>query len=147
MSFQLSQFKLSDHAGEKMNPAGLVIGARISADQASYLEAGFAVKFVAAEAGDAPVIDEIGAGEGGDGVILFNMQKSKRYANEMVEVAMIGSIVTMVAATAINRGVDVAYDPSTGKVSGTTGAKIGKTLDIASADGDIVRVLVNPAEA
>lgn len=144
MSFQLNQFKLSDHAGEKMNPNGLVVAGRVSADLSGYLEAGDVVKFVAAEAGDAPVFGNITAGDAGEGVILFNMQKSKRYPNEMVEVAMIGSVVTMVAGTAINRGVDVSFDPATGKVSGTTGSSIGKTMDIASATGDIVRVIVNP---
>lgn len=149
MSFQLNQFGLTDHAGEKMNPSGLVISARVSADIGSglYLEGGQAAKFVAAEVGDLPVITKISAGEAGDGVVLFNMQKSKRYANERVELAMVGSIVGMVASTAMNRNTKVAYNPSTGYVASTTGTRIGTTIDIASATGDIVRVLINPVTA
>ena len=52
------------------------------------------------------------------------MQKSKRYAGERVTFAMEGSIVGMVASTGINRGVDVYFDPSTGKVSTTSGSTI-----------------------
>jgi hypothetical protein len=144
MAFQLNQFSLTDHAGEKMNPAGLSIDVRISKDEASYYEAGNVLKFVPSEAGDCPVVEIITAGDAGDGVLLFNAQKSKRYKNEMVEFAMLGSIVSMVAATAMNRDVSVAFDPATGYVSSTTGSRIGKTLDIASATGDIVRVLINP---
>lgn len=147
MAFQLNQFKLTKNAGEVMNANPNTISARITSDEASYYVAGAVLKYDTAEAGDAPVMEEITLGQGGEGVLLFNAQKAKRYADEMVEVALLGSIVTMIAATAIARGASVAYAPATGYVSTTTGAKIGKALDIASTTGDIIRVLVNPSES
>ena len=60
---------------------------------------------------------------------------------------MEGSIVGMVASTAIQRGVDVAYNPTTNTVATTSGPRIGRTIDIATANGDIVRVLIAPKAA
>ena len=149
MSFQMDQFKLSDQAGNRMNPNGQAIEVKISKDlsSATPFEAGYAAKFHATEVGDLPVITPIAAGESGHGVVLFNMQKSKRYAGERVTFAMEGSIVGMVASTAIQRGVDVAYNPTTNTVATTSGPRIGRTIDIATANGDIVRVLIAPKAA
>lgn len=149
MPFQMDQFDIKNQQGIKMNPNGQAIEAKVSKDLSSTtpFEAGYAAKFHATEAGDLPVITPISAGEAGDGVVLFNMKKSKRYALDVVEFALDGSIVGMVASTGINRGVAVAFNPSTHYVTTTTGARIGKTLDIASATGDIVRVLICPKAA
>ena len=146
MSFQMDQFKLTDQPGNRMNPNGQAIEVKISKDlsSATPFEAGYAAKFHATEVGDLPVITPLSLGDAGNGVILFNMQKSKRYAGERVTFAMEGSIVGMVASTAIQRGADVYYNPTTNTVSTTTGSRIGKTIDIASANGDIVRVLIAP---
>jgi hypothetical protein len=144
----MDQFGLTDQAGVKMNPNGQAIEVKVSKDLSSStpFEGGYAAKFHATEVGDLPVITPISSvSDPSIGVVLLNMQKSKRYANERVEFALEGSIVSMVAATAFNRGVAVSYDPSSNKISGTTAAPwLGRALDIASATGDIVRVLINP---
>ena len=146
MSFQMDQFKLSDQAGNRMNPNGQAIEVKISKDLSAStpFEGGYAAKFHLTEVGDLPVITPLTLGDSGHGVVLFNMQKSKRYANERVTFAMDDSIVSMVASTAIQRGAKVYYNPTTNTVSTTTGASLGKTIDIASANGDIVRVLISP---
>ena len=149
MAFQMDQFSLTNQAGVKMNPNGQTIEARVSKNLSSStpFKAGYVGKFHTTETGDLPVITPITLGEAGNGVVLLNMQKSSRYANEVVEFALVGSIVGMVASTGIQRDAKVAFNPSTGKISTTTGSYIGKTIDIASADGDIVRVLINPVTA
>jgi hypothetical protein len=141
----LNQFKLSNVPGETMSPNDPVISARISSSQSSYLVAGDCVTLVAAEDGDIPVVEKMTSPAVAEGVLLFNAQKAKRYAGERVEIALKGSIVTMVAATAINRGVSVAWSNSTGYVSSTSGLKLGHTLDIAAATGDIIRVYIDPS--
>ena len=128
-----------------MNPNTSVISAKISKDMASYMVAGDGVNLVAAEVGDLPVVTKMSTGDVAFGVVLFNQQKAKRVALDVVEIGHKGAIVTMVAATAISRGDKVAYSSSTGYVSTTSGTKIGQALDIASATGDIIRVFIDPA--
>lgn len=145
MSFQMNQFEMSDKAGKTMNINPDTITCRVSSDEATALVPGDVIKFVSDEVGGAPVITKISAGELGDGVILDNPRQPSFAAKQMVEVGLTGTIVTMTAGTAFNRG-DVAYNPSTGYVSGTTGTRNGVAMDISLATGDIVRVLFSPKE-
>ena len=146
MSIYMNQFKQSNLPGITMNVNPDTIEAKVYASESEGLVPGDVIKFVAAEAGDVPVITKISTGELGDGVVLFNARQASFSAGDICEIGLPGTIVTMVAGTAFNRG-DVYYNASTGYVSGTSGLRNGKSLDIASAAGDIVRVLVAPLAA
>ena len=144
MAYNMNQFGLTDQPGQTMsvNPDTLAVKVTKDLAAASYYVPGDVVKVVAAEAGDAIPVVKITTGDVGLGVVLSNPKKSKFFANDMVEIGLNGTIVTMVAGTDFNRG-PVAYNASTGKIAATTGVKIGDALDIASAAGDIVRVRIN----
>ena len=147
MAYNMNQFGLINQAGETMNVNADTIAARVSKDAAASLVPGDFVSFVAAEVGDAPVIDKAALGAIVAGVVLNNPKQASFAAKAMVEIGLPGTIVTVVAGTSFNRGVDVYYVPTTGYTQGTTGVRVGIALDIASATGDIVRVLVNPKAA
>ena len=83
-------------------------------------------------------------GSSGRGVVIYDPILSAQLAGNVVLVAMVGSIVTMIAATATNRQVNVGYNPTLGQVQSTSGGYIGYTLDIAVNPGDIVRVQIDP---
>lgn len=144
MVFNMNQFGLTFQPGEKMNPNGQAISVRISANESATLVPGDVVEFTPTEAGDLPVVDKAESGDSGCGVILFNAKQGTFVANDVCEIAMLGSIVTMAAATNLNRGINVGYNSVSGYIQSTSGNYIGQTIDIASATGDIVRVLVSP---
>ncbi len=144
MSFNLNQFALTNQPGEVMNVNPSTIAVRISKDQVGTLIAGDVLKWHATEVGDLPVMQKAVSGDSGRAVILFNPKKGTYAANDVVEVGISGTIVTMAAATNLNRGINVAYNSVSGQIQSTSGNYIGWTLDIASVTGDIVRVHVSP---
>ena len=143
MAFNLNQFSLTNKAGKTMNVNPDTISVRVSKDAAASLIAGDAVVPVASEVGAAPVVDKAALGNLILGVVLENPRQASFAARGMCEIGLKGTIVTMVAGTALNRG-DVYYIPSTGYVAGTSGVRIGVSLDVATAAGDIVRVQIDP---
>jgi hypothetical protein len=145
MAMQLNQFKLANMAGQTMNPNDITISARVTSTESGSYVAGQTVKLVASEVGDAPVVVATVQSDVPFGVVLQNPKKGKYAAYDMVEIALAGSIVTMVAGMALGRGKKVYAAATTGYISSTTLANVGITLDVASAAGDIVRVFVNPA--
>lgn len=146
MAFQLNQFKLSNQVGEVMNPAANVIAVRLSATFSGTAKAGDVMKLNAAEDGDLPVVNAAVSGDAGQGVILFNAKKATYAALDVTEMAMDGTIVTMAAATNLNRRQLVSWNSLTGYVQATATNQnyIGYTLDEAAVTGDIVRVLIRP---
>jgi hypothetical protein len=128
-----------------MNPAANVIQARINPNStlASFIP-GTAVVFSPTIVGDLPVVDVCPSGSSGRGVVIYDPILSAQLPGQVVLVAMLGSIVTMTASTAINRQVNVAYNSVSGQIQSTSGGYIGYTLDIAVNPGDIVRVQVSP---
>ena len=141
MAFNLNQFKLTNNVGEVMNPAANVIQAQVlpTLATASYYVAGAVVAFGTAS-GDTPIVRAISTGCG-IGVIVFNAKKNTYYANDIVGLALDGTIITMQAASAIMRGDVVAYG-STGVGTITSGYGIGIALDIATYSTDIIRVMI-----
>jgi hypothetical protein len=145
MSFQLNMVAPGNSAGLCMNPAANVIQARINPNStlASFIP-GTAVVFSPTIVGDLPVVDVCPSGSSGRGVVIYDPILSAQLPGQVVLVAMLGSIVTMTASTAINRQVNVAYNSVSGQIQSTSGGYIGYTLDIAVNPGDIVRVQVSP---
>ncbi len=146
MSFQLNQFGLTNIAGEVMSPAANVIAVRLSATYTPVGKAGDVVKFNATEDGLLPVVNPAISGDAGQGVILFNAKKATYAALDVTEIALQGTIVTMVASTGINRRQLVSWNSLLGQIQATATSNnyIGITLDEAVTTGDIVRVLINP---
>jgi len=64
-----------------------------------------------------------------------------------LEIARVGTVIYLTASAAIAAGADVQYDPTTHKIAtkASTNGIIGQAVDKALADGDLIRVLVNPA--
>ncbi len=146
MSFQMNQFRLTNQAGEVMNPAANVIAVRMSSTYTPAGKAGDVVKLNPSEDGDLPVVNPAISGDAGFGVILFNAKKATYAALDVTEIAIVGTIVTMVAATNLNRRQLVSWNSLSGYVqaTATTQNYIGYTIDEASATGDIVRVVIQP---
>jgi len=143
MAFNLNQFGLTEKAGKTMNVNPETIAVRVSKDASAALVAGDAVSLVAAEVASNPPVDKAALGALIFGVVLDNPRQASFAAKSVTEIGLAGTIVTMVAGTPFNRG-DVYYKPTTGFIEGTSGVRIGISLDIASAAGDIVRVRISP---
>lgn len=80
------------------------------------------------------------------GVVVRNIKDHEYAADEVLEVARFGVTMYMEASAAIAAGADVQYDPTTGKVATKTSTNgiVGQALDKAGADGDLIRVTINP---
>jgi hypothetical protein len=146
MTFNMTQFAMTNRAGETMNPNPDTIQGMISKDQTGTLQPGDCVKLVAAETGALPVFEKVALGDVADGVILASTKKSAVVAKDIVDIGLKGTIVSMAAGTAFNRG-DVYYIPTTGYISSTTGVRIGRSLQIATDTDDIVWVHFDPKSA
>jgi len=145
MAFQLDMIQPGNSAGLVMNPGANVIQARINPNSATaQFTPGTAVVLSPSVVGDLPVVDICPSGSSGRGVIVYDPILSQQLPGQVVLVAMLGSIVTMAASTAINRQVNVGYNSVSGQIQSTSGGYIGYTLDIAVNPGDIVRVQIMP---
>lgn len=144
MAFQLNQFKTAEGAGICMSPNPSTINVRLSPSFVGTAKAGDVVKLSATDVGALPVVVAAVSGDAGYGVILFNAKKATYAANDVTEIALAGSIVTMIASTGFNRGTTVAWNSVSGNVQSTTGNFIGTSLDIAGVTGDIVSVFIQP---
>lgn len=144
MAFQLNQFKTAEGAGIVMNPNPSTINVRLSSSFVGTAKAGDVVKLAATDVGSLPVVVAAVSGDAGYGVILFNPKKATYAANDVTEIALAGSIVTMIASTGFNRGTTVAWNSVSGQIQSTTGNFIGTALDVAGVTGDVVSVFVQP---
>ena len=146
MSFQLNQFRITNQVGEVMNPNVATLEFRLSSTYSVAAKAGDVVKFAPTEVGDLPVVTPILEGDAGIAVVLFNAKKATYAALDVTEFGAAGSIVTMPAAGALNRGQLVSFNQSSKQVQATasTNNYLGYTYYIASNAGDIVRVHITP---
>lgn len=149
--FQMNMFTPNNLAGLAMNPALNVIQCRINPNTAvgNTFYPGTAVVLSPTVVGDLPVVDICLSGSSGRGVVVYDpvlvaQGPTAQGQAGIVLVALAGSIVTMAAAGALNRQVNVGYNNVSGYIQSTSTGYIGYTLDIAVNPGDIVRVLVQP---
>lgn len=78
------------------------------------------------------------------GFVVYESRKNSHTAGDFVRVACIGSVMQMEASAAITRGATVQIVPTGEKVvTRSTGTVIGRALDKAAADGDLIRVLIS----
>lgn len=145
--FQMNMIKPNNLPGLCMNPAVNVIQCRINpASTLADFTPGTAVVFspTLGSPSGLPVVDFCPSGSSGRGVVIYDPILASQLPGQVVLVAMVGSIVTMVASTAINRQVNVGYNNVSGQIQSTSGGYIGYTLDISALPGDIVRVQIMP---
>ncbi len=85
------------------------------------------------------------------GARLFSTKSGVTKPGEIMQVSSQGCVQVLTAGAAINRGAEVSWLSlaSPGKVTlkTSTFARLGIAIDKASADGDVIRVLINPVKA
>ena len=82
------------------------------------------------------------------GYVSKNFRKDATAIGDVVEIALGGCVMFMIAGAAVASGADLMYVTATGKVITATGAtKVvsGYALDKAAADGDLIRVYIKSA--
>lgn len=144
MVFQMNQFKMVNQVGLVMNPNPSTISVRLSSTYTPVGKYGDVVKFNPTENGDLPVVNPAISGDSGDGVILFNANQATYAALQVAEIGIAGTIVNMTAAAALNRRQLVSWDSVRGGVQATAANYLGWTIDEATAQGDVVRVFIQP---
>lgn len=104
------------------------------------LEAGDMVKLVAGAT--LPTVEKATAGDTGLGFVLYNVIRNEHKAGEMVEIAITGEVLKMVAGGAIVAGSKVDYTVADGKMAVAGGNGVGVALTSAVADGDLFDVYI-----
>jgi hypothetical protein len=81
------------------------------------------------------------------GVVLTNPLKDSFAVGDVLEVAVIGTVVMLEASAAITCGDKLQYDPATGKVAlrAGSGVRMAVAMEDASGDGVIFRAMILPA--
>lgn len=82
------------------------------------------------------------------GIVTSNALSESNAVGSKVEVALHGVIIMMTCSAAITGGAKVQYDYATGKVATATGTNtvIGRALETTTADGQLVRVYLEPSK-
>lgn len=123
---------------------GNVITCQIDSAEAATLVAGEAV-LITDNAGGVPKVEQLsGDTDEAFGFITRNLKDSDYVAGDRCEVALAYTVIWMTAGAAIARGAKVEYDVSAVKVITSAGTNpiVGRALDKAAADGDLIRVMV-----
>lgn len=78
------------------------------------------------------------------GFVVYESRKNSHTAGDLIRVACMNSVMQMEASAAIARGASVEIVPTGEKVATVAaGTVIGRALDKAAADGDLIRVLIS----
>jgi hypothetical protein len=148
MPLNQNQFALDTLKGSKIagGPAQVMSVEFYSATATDVISAGeFVILDSLTPAGSVPRV-KVGADADAAyfGVVLTNPIVESFGVGEYLEIGILGSVVVCEASVAINVGQSVAYAPGTKKidVAGGTEKVVGIALSKASANGDLIRVLV-----
>lgn len=133
-----------------LSSRGNTLACQVDDTSAGSLVAGQAVKMVD-EAGGVPKVVECDA-DSNDilGFINYSPKDSDFDAGDKVEISFgRGAVMYMTASAAIARGAKVMIVSASSKVATRAGSGIyiGRALDKASADGDLIRVLIDLGDA
>jgi len=146
MPLNINQFQQSTVQGQTdlTGFGGNVITCQVDAAQATALVAGQAVKGAATAGGVPKVLAAAAANDPIFGFVVRNLKDASFPANSMVEIASFGTVVWMTAGGAIARFGSIEIVPGTIKVIANAGVNpvAGMALDKATADNDLIRVLV-----
>lgn len=126
-----------------------VMSCIVKSDESVALVPGQAVK-LADVAGGAPIVTLVTADtDDVFGFVSYNFKKNSFAASESLEIAVLdGNIIYLEASAAIARGASVMYVVTGQKIALATSGKtvLGKALDKASTNGDLVRVYLGLAK-
>ena len=145
MTQLINQFAQTPEPGDLdlLFPGG-VISARAYASLVTPLVPGQAVKLVDV-GGGVPVVTALAADTDATfGFVVRNLKDISFAANEILEVAIQGSVQYMVAGAAIARGAKIEVVTASTKVITNAGTNpvAGFAFDKATADGDVIRVFI-----
>lgn len=144
MTQELNQFSQSTEKGVldmSVNPN--VLNVKIDSSSVNTLTGGSVVVYTDT-AGKVITVDKASAiSDDIAGVVLYEVKKNSFVADDFVRIAFANSVVIMEASSAIAKGADVEAVLTGDKVATqSTGTTIGRALDKASTDGDLIRVLI-----
>lgn len=147
MTVNQNQFQQSVVKGQldlRMSPS--VLSCRVKSDEAAPLVPGQAVTVVDSGGGTPEVTAATGAGDDIFGFVSYNPKQASYSAGEALEIVFgHGSVQYMEASAAVARNAEVAIVVTDQKVKTAVATErvVGRALDKASADGDLIRVIVN----
>ena len=122
------------------------LSCKVKSDESNPLVSGQKVKIVDSANG----VPEVTALEADTdkvfGVVNYNMKDASFKAGAHVEISAFGNVIYLEASAAIARGADVMPVITGEKIATATEGKsvIGYAYDKATADGDLVRVMLMP---
>lgn len=142
MTQQLNQFAQTPEKGQlTLDPNWNTLNCVVSANQATPLAPAQAVLIEDATGAAIPVTDIAAVGDAIFGFVTYNTRTDTYNALDSVKIARKGDVMLMEASAAIARGADVEVVIAGNKVATrTAGTIVGKALDKAAADGDLIRV-------
>lgn len=147
MSQQLNQFRLAPIQGEMdIGPQPSTISCQVDSGQATALVAGQAVTMVDSAGGVPKVIAAAANDSDVFGFVNYNIKDQSFSALDKVEISFFrGNVMYMTASAAIARNAKVMIVVSGSKIATATTGKtiIGRALDKAAADGDLIRVVID----
>ena len=144
MTQNVNQFGMSLEKGLLTLSKDNLFDAKIDDTSIEIIPSGSAVKIT--DTTDAQITVDLATAAADDifGFVVYESRKNSFAAKDFVRVACINSVMQMEASAAIARGASVEILPAGEKVvTRTTGTVIGRALDKASADGDLIRVLIS----
>lgn len=141
---EMNQFNISQVQGSLDLQNGVVLSCVVDAAETTQIVAGQAVKLATTGGGTPKVLALTANTQGTFGFVVRNLKDVSRGAGETLEVAIKGSVMYMTAGEAINPAqmVEVVYTTNKVIVSDGVNPIVGMALDKASADGDLIRVLI-----
>ncbi len=142
---QLSnQFSQTPEKGQLTGEQNLnILNARVITTASSAITSAEAVKLVDTASGVTVVEAVSAATDAVFGFRTYDIRDDDRLAGEMCKIAFDNTIIYLEAGAAIATGALVQYQPTGKKViTRTTGTVCGIALDKATADADLIRVLL-----
>lgn len=123
-----------------------IISAQIDTTSGGGLLPGQAVKIVDSAGGIPKVVEAAADTDDVFGFLTYDMRRATFAVGDKVEIAFFrGTIMYMTASAAIARGAQVEIVVASKKVATAASGKriVGRALDKAAADGDLIRVIVD----
>lgn len=145
MAIESNQFGFIAEKGQMTLLENLnLVNCKIDDSETETLVPGYPVKIkdisnkvIVIEAADALTDDVFG-------FVPYNVKKNEYVAGEFIKVALDNCAMYMEASAAIAQGANIQADPATQKVATAVAPNLatGKALTKASADGDLIVVLI-----
>jgi hypothetical protein len=147
MTLSQNQFAQSPTKGQmdlRYNPN--TISCQVKSDEATALVPGQCVKIVDSAGGVPKVTAATVNTDDVFGIVAYSNKQSSFAAGDAVEISFFrGNVMYMEASAAIARGEKVSPVITGSKIVGHSGALrvIGRALDKAALDGDLIRVIID----